>query len=324
MTDNPKIKPYPKLVWNYCLDSRFSRRIQNIIRSTRSCKPYTELRIKHWTGVCDASNKKILGLGNDIYQIAVALIDAEKRGATKLSLIQADEKRLKNFGAKGITNLFPSLTNGIAIKGDQVQHFDYAESISQHWQMADYDSFQLRRVLIRYLKNYLTEYITLDADQFSETLVVHLRGGDALTEKSQKGWRPSPLEQNFYRDAIHISGLKNIHVVTTPPINGAMHPMAKFLEKKFGATIQHESILGDFSVLARCQNIVLDYSTFGYTAALINENLKNVFIARYKDKKGNHMLRNINSDVGFTFPTIDGVNVFVYDYPGSFVKKGIC
>ena len=33
-----------------------------------------ELNIPGWTGLCDVGGKIILGLGNDIYQIAVAIV----------------------------------------------------------------------------------------------------------------------------------------------------------------------------------------------------------------------------------------------------------
>ena len=99
-----KIKPYPRLVWNYCLDSRFSRRIQRSYRVRQAPLRNTELRIKQWTGVCYTTNSKILGLGNDFYQIGVGLLDAVGREASRLSVSEADRRRFHDHGVEGRRN----------------------------------------------------------------------------------------------------------------------------------------------------------------------------------------------------------------------------
>ena len=84
-----------------------------------------------------------------------------------------------------------------------------------------------------------------------------------------------------------------------------MHPLVNKIRDDYGADIQHGTILEDFSVLNNCTNLVLDFSTFGYTAALMNTNLKSVFISKFVDKNGVSLLNDINGDIGFTMPEIE-------------------
>ena len=279
-----------------------------------------ELRIQAFSGVCNGPGRQILGLGNDIYQIAVGLLEAEKLDAVKLTVNEADELRFKRNNVRGIIELFPSLKNGIYLRDGSVQGSRYGGSISRHWQMADYDSSELRRVLLRYFKPHITDHLQHNSRILEDTLVIHLRGGDALDEWTQNTWRPSPLGIDFYEEVIRHSGLEKIHIVTTPPKNGTMHPTIEPLRRRYNATIQHDGILEDFSVLSNCCNLVLDFSTFGYTAALMNVNLEKVFISKFVDKKGVPLLRDIASDVGFTFPRIGNGSVHVYDLPEHIIK----
>ncbi len=142
-----------------------------------------------------------------------------------------------------------------------------------------------------------------------------------MAEWAQNAWRPSPLGFDFYQEAIRQSGLEKIHIVTTPPQNGTMHPMIEPLCRQYNASIQHEGLIEDFSLLCNCCNVVLDFSTFEYTAALMNVNLEQVFISKFVDKKGIPLLRDIRSEVGFTFPRLENGTVYVYDYPEYIVKK---
>ena len=150
--------------------------------------------------------------------------------------------------------------------------------------------------------------------------MIHLRGGDALEEWTQNKWRPSPLCYDFYKDAIEKSRFKKILIVTTPPSNGKMHPLVSQIQKDYHADVQHGEIIEDYSILVNCKNLILDFSTFGYTAALMNTNLEKVFISKFIDKNGIPLLKDINSDIGFTIPKIEKCKVYVYDYPKFIIK----
>jgi len=267
-----------------------------------------ELQITDWSGVCNIAGKQILGLGNDIYQIGIALMEGVEKDAAKVTFNEADIRRKSKGNIDGIIDLFPSLENGVLIRDGQITDVARAKPISRHWQMAEYSSSALRNCLITYFKPYILGYLD-NSKIYKDVLVIHLRGGDALGEWTQNTWRPSPLSYDFYKDAIARSGLENILIVTTPPENGEMHPAVRRIQQDYGADIQHGSILEDFSTLMNCTNLILDFSTFGYTAALMNTNLQHVFISRFVDKNGIPLLEDINGDVGFTMPKIENCRV---------------
>jgi len=186
--------------------------------------------------------------------------------------------------------------------------------------MANYNSNKLRNYLIMYFKSYIINKL-INNNKYEDYLVIHLRGGDALDKWTQDTWRPSPLPFEFYRDVIDKSGLKKILIVTTPPKNGILHPMIKPLQKNYDVQLQHGSIIEDFSILINCTNLVLDFSTFGYCAACMNTNLKMIFLNKYKDKNNIALLNDIESDVGFTIPKIKNCDVYIYDFPNTFIKN---
>jgi len=162
----------------------------------------------------------------------------------------------------------------------------------------------------------------LTSNTYHDTLIIHLRGGDALEESEQTRWRPSPLPYNFYRDIIEQCTLKKLMIVTTPPKNGIMHPLINQFKRDYIVDIQHGEIIEDLSILINCTHLVFDFSTFRYTAALLNTNLKKVFISKFVERqKGIPLLNDINSDIGFTMPKIANCETYVYDYPEFVVKK---
>ena len=278
-----------------------------------------ELRIPSWTGICTVEEKKILGLGNDLYQIGIAIADGVERNAAKVTFSEADATRKSQYDIDGIINLFPTLSDGVHLNDGEVTGVGTPSTIDEHWQMGNYSSSLLRDCLTTYLKPYITDSLHND-ETYEDTLVIHLRGGDALDEEGQRLWRPSPLCYEFYKDAIERSEQTKILIVTTPPQNGVMHPLVNKIRDDYDAVIQHGTILEDFSVLINCTNLVLDFSTFGYTAALMNTNLKRVFISKFVDKKGISLLKDIKGDLGFTMPVIENCCVYVYDKPHFYVK----
>ena len=279
----------------------------------------TELRIPTWTGVCNVKGKQILGLGNDIYQIGVAIIEGVEKKAVKVTFNEADISRKNAHNLDGIIDLFPSLQDGVFLNNGETTNVIVPMLISRHWQMADFSSSKLRSCLIKHFKPYIHDYLNND-NTYKDVLVIHLRGGDALDEWVQSAWRPSPMDYDYYKDAIERSNIKKILIVTTPPENGKMHPLVKQIQSDYNADVQHGEILEDFSILINCENLVLDFSTFGYTAALMNTNLRNVFISKFIDKKSRPLLRDINEDIGFTMPAIANCKVCVYDYPKFVIK----
>jgi len=278
-----------------------------------------ELSIPVWTGVCNANGKQILGLGNDIYQIAVAIVEGVAGNAARVSFNAAEDNRKKAHNIDGITVLFPSLREGVVLKEGVVTEIVTPTLITRHSQMAGCRPSLLRKALIGYFRPYIHEYLNND-ETYEDVLVIYLRGGDALDEWAQNAWRPSPLGYDFYRDVIEKSELSKILIVTTPPENGKMHPLVHKIQQEHDAQLQHGSIIEDYSVLANCTNLVLDFSTFGYTAALMNTNLKKVFLSKYTDKQGRPLLADIRDDVGFTMPTIENCDVYIYDYPAYVIK----
>ncbi len=261
----------------------------------------------------------MLGLGNDIYQIGVAIIEGVEKKAVKVTFSQADFDRKNSHNIEGIIDLFPLLQDGVLLNDGEITNITTPELVSRHWKMANYSSSMLRNHLIKYFKPYVHHYLNND-NTYEDVLVIHLRGGDALDEWAQNQWRPSPACYNFYKDAIVKSNIKKVLIVTTPPENGKMHPLVDQIKKDYNADVQHGEILEDYSILIDCTNLILDFSTFGYTAALMNTNLKNVFISKFVDKKGIPLLRDINDDIGFTIPKIENCKVYVYDYP-EFIAK---
>jgi len=127
-----------------------------------------ELKIPRWTGVCNINCGKILGLGNDIYQIAVALIEGERKGAAKITFNEADANRKIDNNVDGIIDLFPNLKDGILINGGDITDTQIIDScITRHWHMAYYNSLELRNCLIKYFKPYISNYLTSHSTRLS-------------------------------------------------------------------------------------------------------------------------------------------------------------
>ncbi|MEM7561568.1 MAG: hypothetical protein AAF353_00820 [Pseudomonadota bacterium] len=278
-----------------------------------------EIRIAQWTGLCSAQGQMILGLGNDFYQIGVAISEAIETRAARVSFNRADQKREREFGIKGVIALFPDLSDGIEILEGDITRVVDATPVSNHQQMAGISSSMLRHSIMTYLKPYLLCSLENHTD-YSNTLVIHLRGGDALDKWAQNEWRPSPAPYEFYQDVIEKSGCEHVMVVTTPPEKDRIHPYLERIRSEYGADVQHGAIFEDFSTLMHCENLVLDFSTFGYTAALMNSNLKQAFVSRFVDKTGFSLLPELQGDAGYTLPEIEGCEVFVYDHPEFVVK----
>jgi len=162
---------------------------------------------------------------------------------------------------------------------------------------------------------------------------LHLRGGDAL-HKGQQSWRVSPLPLGVYARLFRtLPRGARVVLVTTPP-HMPPHPALKGVRRLLGAQrawsglrvtllpntrrgdvigprLVHEERRDGFCALLTlfaARNLILDFSTLGWAAALSSRALRAIHIPLFTDNRGYAWTRR-GASRGMTFPRGKGVAV---------------
>lgn len=231
-------------------------------------------------------------MGNNIQQVANALILAEKSGKSFEQDLEHDliAKFKYNFGKDGkkARRRFYSWQPII-----NCQHSKFYGS-NEIGVSREYIFQNLRRICKEYIRPYL---MIPPVDTLSEdTLVIHIRGGDVF-EKEYKN--PTNYVQNplsFYLTII--SKFENTLVVVEP---NSKNPVLNELQKIPNLKFQSSSPVEDFATLLSAKNLATSgVGTFAIAAAFCSSNIMNLFVTNsYLTEHLNHSIL-YNSDINIT------------------------
>jgi hypothetical protein len=138
----------------------------------------------------------------------------------------------------------------------------------------------------------------------SDTLVIHMRGGDILRKSPPPHTNYVQPPLSFYKRVIEDCPVKDIIILTEEVPN----PCAKIIASMYpNCIIQTSTLINDASTLLKATHVCFNSAgTFGSTLAFISPNVKMVYIARYVDNN-------------FNWPT--DINIKSYLFP-DYIQPG--
>jgi hypothetical protein len=203
-------------------------------------------------------------LGNNIQQIAIAILYAQQHGRRaiipehpQIKAIQYGKRKLWSDRLKNKNRFFfftPSSEPVIDVELSYEAVCQDIQKVAREW-IAPHFKFNIDEPL----------------DQ--DVLVIHLRGGDVFdsTGEIHPGYVQNPL--SFYKHLIR--HFRKTILVCEP---GFKNPIIPLLKEIPSVTVQSSTIEADFQTLLRAQNIATSgVGTFAIAAALCSQNLKNLF-----------------------------------------------
>ena len=115
--------------------------------------------------------------------------------------------------------------------------------------------------------------IKMECDvDFDNTLIIHVRGGDALNTTGRINWKHVPFY--VYKDIIDNSHYKKILVVSEDKTNPVI---SKILDTYSNSYFQSNSVDTDFKLIANALYVVDSQSSFTTTAILLNKDIKTLY-----------------------------------------------
>lgn len=215
--------------------------------------------ISHWAG----------RLGNNIQQVANAILLAESRGHSFEQSLDHEviDKFSINFGIDG------QKVSGKFYNWEPTVHCENGtlEGSNEIGISKDHVYSNIRRICKEYI--YPNLKISNIEPFDSDTLVIHIRGGDIIEREYEK---PHNYVQNplAYYLAL-IEEFKNIIIVAEPNSNNPVVPELKKIDRiKF----QSLSVLEDYATLLAAKNLATSgVGTFGVSAALCSKNIENLY-----------------------------------------------
>jgi hypothetical protein len=203
-------------------------------------------------------------LGNNIQQIALAILYAQQHGRRAL-IPEHPQIKAIHYGNKKFWSDRLKNKNRFFFFTDNAQE---AIDIELNY---EYVCENIQKVAQTYITPHFKFKIDEPFDQ--DVLVIHLRGGDLFdpTGEIHPGYVQNPL--SFYETLIR--HYKKTILVCEP---GLTNPIIPRLKEHPSVTLQSSTIEADFQTLLRAQNIVTSgVGTFAIAAALCSRNLKNLF-----------------------------------------------
>lgn len=304
-----------------------------------------DYEIRGWTGFILNQSSRTFAIGNDAVQLVEAIIDVYREPrACGVAFMRADQHRGGTISAKvnGFSSVFASLASGrIAIRNSSLmlsrtpatlplnRASHYGERYNLFKPMLSVvlgimDTVLYEKLLHLHLWPHIEqrpEYTEYNGPPLDDTLVVYLRSDDAANRVAKwfPEWKASTNCSYFDRCISH-SGLRKLVVVTRVSSGPDEHPLLHGLRSSFGSNlrIQSGTMAEDFATLTHAQHLCLDFSTFGIVAALLNRNLRSVYMQRIFQKYD----RLPEDDLGWTVPATPQRAVYIIE-PGN-VRKGTC
>jgi len=115
--------------------------------------------------------------------------------------------------------------------------------------------------------------IKMECDvDFDNTLIIHVRGGDALNTSGRINWKHVPFY--VYKDIIDNSHYKKILVLSEDKTNPVI---SKILDTYSNSYFQSNSVATDFKLIANALYVVDSQSSFTTTAILLNKDIKTLY-----------------------------------------------
>ena len=296
-----------------------------------------ELVIVEWTGrppdgTLDAGGKGF-ALGNDALQLIEALVEADHdKSVCSVSFREGDADR----GGAGFSTELPSLSSGRIVVREKPGARALLRRVSYYagWKPTGFrgsasgygarfglaskfgpqtvayaNMSEYEQLFRRHLWPHLEAYARYDGPSLQDDLVLYLRSGDARTRLREWfiEWDKERAHGDsacaWVRRCVEHSGLKRVNVVTRHASGSQAHPDLEPLETwaaAHGVQIVKEpgNLRSDFAKLAHAPHLATDYSSLGLLAALVNTQLRSVYLPR--------IFRAVDLDAaddhGFTVP----------------------
>ena len=272
----------------------------------------TELSIDKWTGrpgwsggqldeaVRGASNTSILwGIGNDIYQWAEALIEADENP----HVCSVEFQKADRYRTIGASYVIPSLQSGrIQVRPGSPQnivksqygrrygfcHYGicrHAERVISHMNVSTY-----ARLLRRYIApHFLSTFTYSRPFNLDETLIVHLRSGDANKRLEEWfNWKREDVHRYFLGCVNHRLTTRTSRRVLIVSQHGASdnfaHPAFELLQSQAAtggwelAINGKQDIYSDFATLMHARHLCIDYCSYSWGAAMLSRRLRTVYV----------------------------------------------
>jgi hypothetical protein len=287
------------------------------------------VQIPHWTGLIINQSTSTFALGNDVMQIAEALIDVYRTPeACGVDFCKADGDRgRRSPGNKtnGFTASIPSLASGriqVRRPGNATLHSARNMFYGLRYgflpphlslTLAAMNTALYEKLLRTHLWPHLQQFAEYRGPPLDHTLVVYLRSDDARSRMNLwfPEWKPRHLAPNcsLFEQCIAHSAQKHVVVVTRVANSPEEHPMLQQLRETYGdrLRIQSGSLAEDFATLVHARHLCLDFSTIGMVATLLNPHLRSVYLPRLF---GTHDV-DAYDDFGWTVPATAQRAVFV-------------
>ena len=206
-------------------------------------------------------------LGNNLQQVSLGIMFAEKNNYN--FYVQSDKYynsfELLNRKNDHIFRFFKKKSRFYSFLDTEFEKVDKPlESLTQ-----DYIEDHIQEIFLKYIKPNLKYFEQRDLPD--DLLVIHLRSGDIFEKNKYPQYVQNPLV--FYNELI--DEFNSVLVVTEEKRN---NPLLKELIKNPKIQIQSSNISDDFSTLASAKNLATSgVGTFAISAALISNNLKNIY-----------------------------------------------
>jgi hypothetical protein len=278
-----------------------------------------DYEISQWTGFILNQTSSTFALGNDAVQLAEALIDVYREPrACGVTFLAADLRRGRGVHGhtNGFSSAFPSLASGrIAVRDQQERDATHLRRVRVHYGerynlfkpmqsvvLAVMNTALYERMLRLHLWPHLEAYSQYRGPPLDDSLVIYLRSDDAAGRVGSwfHEWKFNPPHCSFFERCISHSGLRKLVVVTRVAEGPLVHPLLPGLRSKFGddLRVQSGSLAEDFATLVHAQHICLDFSTLGIVAAMLNRELRSIYLQRIFSKHDSQP----DDDLGWTVP----------------------
>ena len=250
-----------------------------------------EIVHKLLTGSCTIQDGRVImrpgwwgggRLGNLVQGIGAALIFSRYVGATTIEITPPPTERLGNAIAIPEKLVLDGARNDNLAENcvRAKEHYQAgAQSDGSSWGEIeeDYIFFTCSLVeaslyhdlLLQYVRPMLTCSENIETSTGADVLTVHLRSDDQ-TDLSA----PCALIEKILEQSQH----KNVLIVTSPTGSHPCLEVAKtFVAEGRNVSVQSGSLAEDFCSLVRAEALLLSFSTFSESAALLSKHVKNVY-----------------------------------------------
>ena len=195
---------------------------------------------------------------------------------------------------------------------------------------------EYRRVFRCYLGEHIFPHFALADNGLSlrQSLVVHLRGGDAVARmKTWWSWQPEHMI-NYFLACVKHSSMPHIHILSQTFEGPNVHPALRTLQQLgsssggFRVSGSAQTLRDDFATMMHARYFAIDFSTLSFAAALFSQQLVQIYVPLLTSRTPTKKMRIAGYDlqhgpgIGFTLPPSLQLRVFHVSRSGAIEEQG--